>query len=451
MDGVMLGIIISLVLLIFLVYRGVSVFISSVLAALVAVVLTGSDLPIMEAWTEPFMEGAAGFVKAYFPVFLVGAIFGAVMNASGAALVVAKFISEKMGEERAMLAVIVASFLLTYGGISVFVVVFAVLPIAEAIFVRSQFPRHMLPSAICAGALPAYVAPGSAQFINTIPIVNFGTNIYSGMVIGAIGVVIWLFLGVIYMSGLIKKAKANGEGYGVILDDSNKDSNVEGNAFLAFAPIGFVVVGNFLLTKYYESEAAAEYYAQYSGVNGTWAIIISLTAATLFAIVLHWNNFSNKVEALSKGANDALAPIFNTATQVGFGGVIKSLPAFASIQAAIFTIGGPKIISVSIGTIILAAVVGSTSGGVAIAMAAFGEQWVQMATEHGISLDVLHRVIVFSASCLDTLPHSGFIITLLSVCGLTHRQSYKDLFVVSCLLPMFGTAGVILAAVLGLC
>lgn len=447
----MLGIIVSLILLIVLVYRGVSVFISSVLAALVAVVMTGTHLPVMESWTEPFMASAAGFVKAYFPVFLVGAIFGAVMNASGAALIVAKFISEKMGEERAMLAVIVASFFLTYGGISVFVVVFAVLPIAEAIFVRSQFPRHILPSAICAGALPAYVAPGSAQFINTIPIVNFGTNIYSGMVIGTIGVVIWLVLGIIYMNRLVKKAKENGEGYGECTKYAEeKSDDVEGSTVLAFAPIALVVIGNFLLTKYYESPSAVEYYSQFSGVNGTWAIIISLTLATLFAIAVHWKQFSNKVETLSKGANDALAPIFNTATQVGFGGVIKSLPAFAVVQAAIFSIGGPKIISVAVGTIILAAVVGSTSGGVAIAMAAFGEQWFQMAVEHNISLDVLHRVIVFSASCLDTLPHSGFIITLLSVCGLSHRESYKDLFVVSCLLPMVGTAGVILAAVMGL-
>lgn len=445
----MLGIVVSLVLLIVLVYRGVSVFISSVLSALIAVAMTSADVPIMEAWTGPFMVGTAGFVKAYFPVFLVGAIFGAVMNASGAALVIAKFISEKMGKERAMLAVIVASFLLTYGGISVFVVVFAVLPIAEAIFVRNQFPRHILPSAISAGALPAYVAPGSAQFINTIPIVSFNTNIYSGAMIGTIGVAIWLVLGVMYMNRLVIKAKDNGEGYGAEIKNQHVDIN--GNAALAFAPIVLVVVGNFMLTKFYETPSTIEFYSKFSGVNGTWAIIISLTLATLLAVAIHWKQIGNKIEVLSKGANDALSPIFNTATQVGFGGVIKALPAFATIQAAIFSIGGPKIISIAVGTIILAGVVGSTSGGVAIAMAAFGKEWVQVATENNISLDVMHRVIVFSASCLDTLPHSGFIITLLSVCGLSHRESYKDLFIISCFLPMIGTVVVILAAIIGLC
>lgn len=444
----MLGILISLILLIILIYRGVSVFIVSPLAAMLAVYLT-TDLPLMPAWTGPFMEATAGFVAAYFPVFLVGAIFGTVMSATGAAIVIAHYISNKLGSKHAMFAVIFASFILTYGGISVFVVVFAMLPIANSIFIRNNIPRHLIPSAICAGGLSAYVAPGSAQFLNTIPILTLNTTIYSGALVGTIGVVIWFFLAVKHMNYLVKKAKEKGEGYGDIVDHVEQDEE-QGSVLFAFLPILLVIVGNIGLTYYFSQQNVIDYYLEYGGTNGIWPITISIFFAIILAILLHWKKFKNKIATLSKGAQDSLAPIFNTATQVGFGGVIKSLPAFLAIEVAIFSIKAPLLISVAIGTALIAGIVGSTSGGVAIAMVAFGQNWADMAIAQGISLGVLHRVILFGASMLDTLPHSGFIITVLNVCGLTHKQSYKNLFIVTCLFPMISTVFVVGAALMGL-
>jgi len=441
----MIGLILSLILLIFFIYRGVSVLIVSPLMAMLAVYL-GSDIPVLYSWTGPFMDSVVGFVAAYFPIFLVGAIFGTLMNASGAALTIAQFISQAMGPQKAILAVILASFLLTFGGVSVFVVVFAVLPIARTIFINSDYPRRLLPSAICAGCLPAYVAPGSAQFINTIPIPIFKTTIYSGMGIGILGTLIWLVVGIWYMTHLVQRAKNKGEGYGG--EKNNEEVASRGNILVAITPITIVIVGNILLTKYFEMEHIIQYYSGFDGIKGIWPITISLCIAIVTTLVLYRKQLTDAVRTLSQGANDSLAPIFNTATQVGYGGVVKILPVFVIIKAAVFAIPGSALIAASVGTAVLAGIVGSTSGGVGLAMLAFGKDLLALSVEQNIPAGLMHRIIVFSASTFDTLPHSGFIITLLGVCGLTHKQSYKELFIVTCLFPLFAVVTMIAYATL---
>lgn len=441
----MFSLLLSLILLIYLIYRGVPVLIVSPLMAMLVVFL-GSDIPVLYSWTGPFMESVVGFVAEYFPIFLVGAIFGTLMNVSGAAITIAQFISELMGPKKAILAVILASFLLTYGGISVFVVVFAVLPIARTIFINSDYPRRLLPSAICAGCLPAYVAPGSAQFINTIPIPIFKTTIYSGLDVGLIGTIIWMGIGIWYMSSLVRNAQKSGEGYGE--GGEIKDTYTQGNIFVAMTPILIVIIGNVLLTQYFQLKHVTDSYTEFGGIKGTWAIIISICIAIIATLILYYKKIGNITKTLVQGASESLAPIFNTATQVGYGGVVKILPVFAVIQTAIFSIPGSAIFAAVIGTAVLAGIVGSTSGGVGLVMLAFGQDLLEMAQTQNISPGLMHRIIVFGASTLDTLPHSGFIITLLGVCGLTHKQSYKELFIVTCVFPTIAVIAMLAYSIL---
>ncbi|EER8078555.1 GntP family permease [Escherichia coli] len=442
----MIGLIISLILLIYLIYRGFPVLIVSPLMAMLAVFM-GSDIPVFYSWTGPFMDSVVSFISAYFPIFLVGAVFGTLMNASGAALTIAHFISDKMGEKRAIIAVIIASFLLTYGGISVFVVVFAVLPIARTIFIKSNYPQRLLPSAICAGCLPAYVAPGSAQFINAIPIPVFNTTIYSGLVIGIVGTAVWLLFAVWYMSAKIKNAKIKGEGYGT---EVSNDCNLEtGKVTLAFIPILIVIIGNAFLTYFFQIDEVVDYYRDFGGIQGTWAILISIAIAIVVTICIYWNTFKSDIKkTLTLGATESLLPIFNTSTQVGYGGVIKVLPVFTLIQTTIFSIPGVALFPAVIGTAILSGIVGSTSGGVGLVMVTFGQDLLELSQAQNISPGLMHRIIVFSASTLDTLPHSGFIITLLGVCGLSHKQSYKELFIVTCVFPAFAVLSMLVYAFL---
>ncbi|RIQ14520.1 hypothetical protein, partial [Salmonella enterica] len=208
-----------------------------------------------------------------------------------------------------------------------------------------------------AGCLPAYVAPGSAQFINTIPIPVFKTTIYSGMDIGIIGTLVWLVIGVWYMTRLVRQAKSKGEGYGEGLE--GEKITAQGSILVAMTPVAIVIFGNILLTQYFELDHVILHYASVGGIQGIWPITVSLCIAIVVTLVLYRKEIGNTTRTLAQGANDSLTPIFNTATQVGYGGVVKMLPVFAVIKAAVFAIPGSAMIAASVGTAVLAGIVGS--------------------------------------------------------------------------------------------
>lgn len=450
-----LGIVLSLVLLIILVYRGVSILIVSPLMAMLAV-LFSNDMPMIMAWTGPLMTATAGFIRDYFPVFLVGAIFGLLMSTSGCAKIIALWISKFIGAKRACMAVIIASFLLVYGGVSVFVVVFAVLPIAENIFLANNMPRRLIPSAIIAGAMPAYAAPGAAQFINTIPIPFFNTTIYSGFISGVIATVFWIAISIFYMENQIKKACqsekiSSTQNSAEAVEDRTKQPQKKSPSTLqSIFPILLVVVLNYIFTVCFELPSVKLYFAPFGGVQGIWPITISLSLTIVFMLILLRSYLVQPLKDISRGAADSLLPIFNTAIQVGYGGVIKQLSAFATIKVGLLALAGPKLVLMALIAAMIAGMVGSASGGTGIVMQVFSTEFIQIAQLYNISNDVMHRVIVFGANILGTLPHSGLIITLLGICGLTHRESYKQIFVVSVVFPFFATLVLLLSLYIGL-
>lgn len=445
------GIFLSLVLLIILVYRGVSILIVSPLMAMLAV-LFSNDMPILMAWTGPLMTATAGFIRDYFPVFLVGAIFGLLMSSSGSAKIIALWILKFIGAKHACMAVVIASFLLVYGGVSVFVVVFAVLPIAENIFLANNMPRRLIPATILAGAMPAYSAPGAAQFINTIPIPFLDTTIYSGFITGTIATFFWIIISIIYMGYQVKKShKFCGE---VLTQTINDTENLSGkktpSTLLALTPILFVIILNYIFTIMFEQPQVKNYFAPFGGVQGIWPITISLSITIVIMLLLLRHYLSQPLKDLSKGASDSLLPIFNTAIQVGYGGVIKQLSAFATIKLTLLALAGPKLILMTFIAAIIAGMVGSASGGTGIVMQVFSTEFIQIAQLYDLSKDNMHRVIIFGANILGTLPHSGLIITLLGICGLTHRESYKQIFVISVVFPFLATLILLLSVYIGL-
>ncbi len=442
----LLGIILSLILLIVMIYRGFSVLVVSPLMAMLAVSFS-DDMPVLTAWTGPLMEGSAHFVQAYYPVFLVGAIFGVVMNASGAAKTVANSISAYMGESRACLAVIFASFLLVYGGVAVYVVIFAAFPVAQNLFAMANLPRRFIPAAILAGAMPAYVAPGSAQFSNTIPIPVLGTTIYAAIIPGIIAVVIWVLIANVYLNRAIAKAKSNGEGY-PFESEQTESADLPG-VFTSFFPIIMVIVGNFLLTQYFSRPEVIEYYAPYGGVKGIWPITISISASLVVSIYMMRRYLQSTLHTLSKGAVDSLLAIFNTAVQVGYGNVIQSLSAFALIKGFLLAIPGTKLLTITVTSALLAGVVGSVSGGTGIIMEVFGDDFLRLAAEHQIDHGLIHRLVLFGCSLLDTLPHSGLVITVLAVSQCSYRESYMPVFMATCAAPAASVVAIIILGLMG--
>ncbi|MBT3146979.1 GntP family permease [Neptunomonas phycophila] len=446
-----IAVVLSLVLLMYFAYRGVTVLVLAPLLAMGTVFVTG-DFPMLVAWTGKFMPAAANYIQTYFPVFLTGAIFGKLMGASGCARSIARFISEKFGKERAIAAVIIATGLLVYGGVSLFVVVFAIYPIGASLFREATIPKRFLPAAIAAGAFTFAMTaiPGTPQYINTIPIPVFGTDIYAAPMIGLIGAALMCIGSIAWLNLRSSKAMAKGEGYG---DHPDENIRIDGDVpavWLAFLPIVLVFIINFVLTNgYFKSEAAVERYASFGGINGIWSVVVALSVAIVLLLVVFRKRIAEPNQEVFDGAVGGLLPIFNTASEVGYGGVIKSLAVFAGIKAAIMAIPGPPLVVVAVSTTLLAGIIGSSSGGTALAVEALGPDFLALATANGIDPGVIHRIMIMAAGGLDTLPHCGAVITLLAVTKLNHKQSYFDIAICTMAIPLIATTVVIVLATLG--
>ena len=180
-----------------------------------------------------------------------------------------------------------------------------------------------------------------------------------------------------------------------------------------------------------------------SAVGGVWAVVVALFSAILTLIVLNYRRFPSLRDSMDAGANASVLPAFSVASLVGFGAVIAALPAFTLVRDWVLSIGGGPLVSLAVATNILAALTGSASGGLTIALDALGATYLRLASEQGIDSALLHRVAVMSAGTLDSLPHNGAVVTLLAVCGVTHRDSYRDLFVVAILGPILALAAII--------
>jgi H+/gluconate symporter-like permease len=474
-----IGIILALVLLMYLAYRGISVLVLAPSTALLAVLLSG-DAPILASYTQIFMQAAGAFIVLYFPLFLLGAIFGKLMDDSGSARTIARWIVGKLGRERSIPAVVLSCAILTYGGVSLFVVAFAVYPIAAALFREANIPKRLIPGAIALGAFTFTMTalPGTPAIQNAIPMPFFGTTPFAAPILGIITAVIMFALGLLWLGRQSRTARTAGEGYGDHPDvepraDRRLREHAEGEGFdiielaekqepagepafwTALAPIILVIAMNYLFSMVIIPSLDTDYLAlpQYgetdiASLRGIWSIISALVISITALAILNRRRLTSFTESLDAGANASVLPIFNTASQVGFGAVIASLAAFELIRSGVLSIGGANpLVSLAISVNVLAGITGSASGGMSIALQTLGETYIKMAREAGVSLDLMHRVTAVATGGLDSLPHNGAIITLLAICGLSHRESYKDIFVVALLAPIIAVTVLIVLGI----
>ncbi len=479
----MVAIILSLVLLMYLAYRGISVLILAPILSLMAAGLSGGA-PVLATYTQVFMDALGGYVIKFFPLFLLGAVFGKLMEVTGAARVLAQAIASRVGADRAALAVVLACAALTYGGVSLFVVAFAVFPIAAALFSQADLPKRFIPASIALGAFTFTMTalPGTPAIQNAIPAPYFGTDAFAAPGLGVIAGLIMFTGGIFWLERRIAAAKARGEGYGEAPPEG-ADADTEADiapppaggsgqvagapggmaamasghvgtvgALLAATPI-FVVIGlNLVLSQFVFPAMDLSYLAQDDFGNaepgdviGLWSIIAALFAAILTLIALNWRTLAGRLnDSLTDGVKGSFLPIFNTASEVGYGTVIASLPAFVAVRDAVTSIAPDNpLISQAIAVNALAGITGSASGGLSIALEALGDTYLDLAEAAGIAPDLLHRVAALSSGGFDCLPHNGAVITLLAITGLTHRKSYGDIFVVAVAVPVLAVVAVI--------
>ncbi|AVI63324.1 GntP family permease [Halomonas sp. M1] len=453
----MLAIIISLLSLMFLAYRGISVLLLAPLMASLAVLLSGDAAFLLPIYTDTFMKALGNYVIQFFPLFLLGALFGQLMADSGAAQSISNGIVKRLGTHHVVLTVVIACAVLTYGGVSLFVVAFAIYPISRELFRQANVPKRLIPASIALGSFTFTMTalPGTPAIQNAIPIPYFGTNSFAAPGLGIIAGLIMLSLGIYYLQSRVKKAAANNEGYGKHTErEANPAEDTAEMAsmplLVALIPLVMVIGLNALFTYGVFPAMDLSYISDTfedvtpSRQTGLWAILIALLSASAWLIISHWRRWENLKETINKGCFGSLLPIFNTASEVGYGAVIASLAGFVIIRDAVLNVSpGNPLVSEALAMSVLAGITGSSSGGLSIALETLGSEYLAMAEQAGISPELMHRVATLSAGGMDTLPHSGAVITLLAICGLTHRQSYGNLAMVTIVLPIAALVSVI--------
>src|SRR5262245_24291042 len=470
----LLGILLALALLIWLAYRGWSVLLLAPAAALAAAAI--SREPLLAHWTQTFMGSAAQFFAQFFPLFLLGALFGKLMEDSGSVEAIARFMTERLGPGRAVLAVVLAGALVTYGGVSVFVALFVLGPMAQSLFKAADIPRRLMPAAIALGTMTFTMTalPGTPAIQNAIPMPFFGTTPFAAPGLGIIASAIMLGFGLWWLGRAEAVARRTGERYGgggdTVPDTVAEDQMIRERATtarefdpaevrhgrhgeglppvaVAMLPLAVVIGVNLLLSLVLLPRLDFSFLAEarwgatsLSGVMGVWAVAVALAAAVLTLVIVNRSRLPALRESMDAGANASALPILSVASLVGFGAVIAGLPAFALVREWVLSIGGGPLVSLAIATNVLAALTGSASGGMTIALDALGDTYLRLAATHGIDPALLHRVAVIGSGTLDSLPHNGAVVTLLAVCGSTHRESYLDIV-------MVGIVGAIIALV----
>jgi H+/gluconate symporter-like permease len=464
------GILLGLAVLMWLAYRGWSVLMVAPVAALLAAAV--SREPLLAHWTHTFMGGAGRFVTQWFPMFLLGGLFGKLMDDSGSISSIARYLTERLGTRRTMLSVVLASAVVTYGGVSVFVAFFVLVPMAKEMFKAADIPRRLMPATIGLGAFTFTMSamPGTPSVNNAIPMAYFGTTAFAAPGLGIIASIIIMVLGMWWLRRAEATARNAGEGYGVdpevspTVDETVRVQATAAGDFdpaelphgghgtspppivIAALPLVVVICTNFLMSLVVLPRLDFSFLAQevwggttIGAVGGVWSVVIALAAATLTVIVLNFRRFPALRESLDAGATSSVLPILTIASLVGFGAVVAALPAFADVSDALLAIGGGPLISLTVAVNVLAGLTGTASGGMAIVLNILGDTYLKLAAEHGIDPQLLHRVTTIGAGTLDALPHNGTVLLLFQISGLTHRESYFDMVmtvIVTCIIAL---------------
>ena len=387
--------------------------------------------------------------------------------------------TERLGSARAILTVVLAGALVTYGGVSLFVAFFVLVPMAQELFRTAGIPNRLIPPAITLGTSTFTMSalPGTPAIQNAIPMPFFGTTPLAAPGLGIIASAIMAAFGLWWLGRAAVQARRKGEGFGpgsaVTIDEVAEEETVRQRAttarefdppevhhgrpsreappiIFAVLPLVVVVSVNVLMSLVVLPQLDVSFLAEerfaatsLSAVAGVWSVVTALLAAILTVVAINWQRLPALRETMDSGANASVLPVLSVASLVGFGAVVAAVPAFDIVRDWVLSIEGGPLVSLAVATNLLAALTGSASGGLTIALDALGSTYTRLAVEHGIDPSLLHRIAVMSAGTLDSLPQNGAVVTLLAVCGSTHRESYFDIVMAAIVGPVIALAAVI--------
>lgn len=434
----LIGLVGGLALLIVLTMRGIDLLIAAPLSALLMAALNG--LPLLPgaggedlgSYVTHYMDGFTGFLADWFFMFLLGAIFGKLMQDSGAAESIAHWIVSKVGMRNAPLAIVIACAVLTYGGVSLFIVAFSVYPMAVGLFREANLPRRFIPAALGFGSTTfTMTSAGSPEIQNWIPIEYLHTSPYAAWPVSLVVAVFMMVLGQVLLNRMIARAVARGETFDARHDDDDSSRTDLPNPFLSMLPLAIVLVITFFFHQQF----------------GKSALIIALLGGVIAVCAINFRFFRNIGGAFSQGATGALIAIANTCAVVGFGGVAKATPAFHEAVVWMTSLPGNPLIGSAVAICVIAGLTGSASGGQAIALPLLAPHYLDM----GVDPSSLHRVASISSGALDSLPHGGYVVTTIrAIAGESHRDAYPAFGILTVVIPLLGVALAIVLFLLGM-
>lgn len=403
-----LAIIIPLLLLVFMIWKRVNIAISAIICTGLMAVMSGLD--VYNCLTNDYMVAFVGYIKSYWPLIFLGASFGKAMQLGGGAEDLANWLTSKLGTKYVIPVLCLTTLILSYGGVSCYVIVFVIYPIALNMFKKADLPRHLVPAIVAAGSFTAVnIGPGSPSVVNNIPVKYLGTSptvlpVYSAIIAGS-----FFILALVYCMWQEKVARKKGEHFSadaatlkMMAEYAEKE---HGSGPMALIPLAIVVFPLFL------------------GVD----VLYTLLAGWISIAILYWKKIDNKVDILNCGVSDAMGAIVATSAVVGFGGVAKLTMGYTTMVEVATSMGGTPLISFSMGTALLAGACGSGSGGLTLALETLAPKYLEM----GVNPGVLHKIASAACITLDSLPHNGVMVTVLACCGLTHKEGYRHLFAIT--------------------
>ncbi|MGM0430990.1 MAG: GntP family permease [Pseudomonadota bacterium] len=419
----MIGLIGGLVLLIILTLRGMNLFISAPLCAVVVALCSGVPLLTGDVnFVSAYMDGFASFVAAWFFMFLLGSMFGKFMEDTGAADSVARWIINKLGRKQAVLAVVLACAILTYGGVSVFVVAFSVYPMALSLFKDANLPRRFIPAALAFGSVTfTMTSAGSPEIQNWIPVKYLGTSPYAAWEVSLVVAVLMATFGYWWLKKIINRAIANGEQFEAregdpILLERELPSPISG-----LIPLLVVLGLSFTFHDTLQQNA----------------LIVALLGGVIAIAVINFKHFHKPQTAIHEATTGALVAIGNTAAVVGFGSIAKITPAFDTAVNAMTSLPGNELVGAAVAVSVIAGLTGSASGGQAIALPEVGPHYM----DAGVNPEQLHRIVSISSGALDSLPHNGYVVTTIrAICNEKHSAAYWAVAAVTVVVPLMGLA-----------
>ncbi|MGH1373151.1 MAG: GntP family permease [Cellvibrionaceae bacterium] len=440
-----IGLVLSVFLLIWLALRGVNIILASLICSLVVVIT--NQLPLAQSLTESYTFGPLGaftFAGKFFLLFVCGAMFGRLMGDSGAAASIASALAKRLGAHRALWITVIAAALLTYGGVVVFVVIFAIYPLGLKLLQEANIPKRLFCAAMAlgSGTFTLTALPGTPSIHNVIASARLGTDLFAGSWLGLLGGGLMFVAGMWYLERERNRATAAGEvfeaGPNDVIPTDDDDGGLPPWA-LSIVPL-IVVISTILLPRLLKSSFAGSdsSLAQLVAFANSQPIFwpsVALVVGCCVTLALFASYRAQLSQSAGTGAQEAIMPLINTAAVIGFGGVVTQTAGFQEFTALLLNLDFPPLVSMFMAVSLVSAIVGSASGGLQIFMESMAPSYLEM----GVDVEVLHRVATMASGGLDSLPHCGAVVAMLTITGLTHKQAYKDVGVITVVIPVMAT------------